>query len=145
MGLRIPTGVMEAVRQHLEGGYPNEACGALVGRPTDHSLQDVAGFRPLPNIIRDRPHDRYEIHPLDQLRVMREIEPQGLEIIGFVHSHPDHPARPSRFDTDRALEIHDSFNRYVVARVDGGQLVEARAFRLNEQAGEFEEEPLTLG
>ena len=141
----MSTRVMESIRQHLEGGYPNEACGALVGRPgPDQTPQAVVAFKPLPNTVRDRPHDRYEIDPLDQLRVMREIEPQGLEIIGYVHSHPDHPARPSRFDTDRALEIHDSFNRYVVARVDSGQLVEARAFRLNETAGQFEEEPLTL-
>jgi proteasome lid subunit RPN8/RPN11 len=128
---------MDQVRQHLEGGYPNEACGALIGR-TDDADRTVAEFRGMRNTITDRPWDRYALDPLEQLRVQKDAESRGLEIIGFAHSHPDHPAIPSRFDADRGW----SFYSYVVASVQKGTLREARSWRLDD-GGVFQEEPLT--
>ncbi len=128
---------MDQVRQHLEAGYPNEACGALIGQ-ADGADHTVAEFRGMRNIITDRPWDRYALDPLEQLRVQKDAEARGLEIIGFAHSHPDHPAIPSRFDADHGW----SFYSYVVASVQKGTLREARSWRLDD-AGVFQEEPLT--
>jgi proteasome lid subunit RPN8/RPN11 len=128
---------MDRMREHLEAGYPNEACGALIGRVDggDHQVDEFRGMR---NTITDRPWDRYALDPLEQLRVQKDAESRGLEIIGFAHSHPDHPPVPSRFDADHAW----SFYSYVVASVQKGSLREARSWRLDE-GGAFQEEPLT--
>jgi proteasome lid subunit RPN8/RPN11 len=128
---------MDQMREHLEAGYPNEACGALIGRADgdDHTVEEFRGMR---NTITDRPRDRYALDPLEQLRVQKDAESRGLEIIGFAHSHPDHPPVPSQFDAGHAW----SFYSYVVASVQKGTLQEARSWRLDE-GGVFQEEPLT--
>jgi proteasome lid subunit RPN8/RPN11 len=129
---------MDRMREHLEAGYPNEACGALIGRvdATDHVIAEFRGMR---NIIIDRPWDRYALDPLEQLRVQKDAEFRGLEIIGFAHSHPDHPPVPSRFDADHAW----TFYSYVVASVQKGTLREARSWRLDD-AKTFQEELLVV-
>ena len=129
---------MDQMRGHLELGYPNEACGALIGR-VDAVDHEVIEFRGMRNIITDRPWDRYALDPLEQLRVQKDAESRGLEIIGFAHSHPDHPPVPSRFDADHAW----SFYSYVVASVQNGVLREARSWRLDD-AKAFQEEPLLV-
>ncbi len=138
MTLRVPTAVMAELHRHLEAGYPNEACGALIGRaePDQH---EVLEFRPMRNVITDRPWDRYALDPLEQLRVQKDAEARGLEIIGFAHSHPDHPPVPSRFDEEHAWDFYS----YIVASIQQGKLVAARSWRLID--GTFSEEPLELG
>ena len=125
------------MRQHLEAGYPNEACGALLGRAAgdDHTVEEFRGMR---NTITDRPWDRYALDPLEQLQVQKDAESRGLEIIGFAHSHPDHPPVPSRFDAEHGW----SFYSYVVASVQQGILLQTRSWRLDD-GGVFQEEPLT--
>jgi proteasome lid subunit RPN8/RPN11 len=129
---------MDRMREHLEAGYPNEACGALIGKVTA-SDYEVAEFRGMRNVITDRPWDRYALDPLEQLRVQKDAEARGLEIIGFAHSHPEHPPIPSRFDADHAW----SFYSYVVASVEKGTLRQARSWRLDD-AKSFHEEPLLV-
>ncbi len=132
---------MDAVAQHLEAGYPNEACGALIGRAGDRTQPHQAlEFRPMRNTVTERPWDRYVLDPLEQLQVQKDAESRGLEIIGFVHSHPDHPPRPSQFDTEHAWPFYS----YVVAAVAQGKMAEARAWRLDEGTKTFREEPLTI-
>ena len=130
---------MGRMREHLEGGYPNEACGALLGRDEggDHEVVEFRGMR---NTIEDRPRDRYALDPLEQLRVQKDAEARGLEIIGFAHSHPDHPPIPSRFDSENAW----TFYSYVVASVQEGRFSEARSWRLGD-GQHFKEEPLVIG
>jgi proteasome lid subunit RPN8/RPN11 len=128
---------MTAVRAHLESGYPNEACGALVGRSEDEEYR-VVEFCPMRNTVTDRPWDRYTLDPLEQLRVQKDAESRGLEIIGFVHSHPDHPPVPSVFDTEHAWPFYS----YVVASVSRGRLVVAKSWRFDEAARQFREQPL---
>jgi proteasome lid subunit RPN8/RPN11 len=128
---------MDQMRQHLERGYPNEACGALLGRVADDA-HEVTEFRAMRNTIEDRPWDRYALDPLEQLRVQKDAEARGLEIIGFAHSHPDHPPVPSRFDAEHAW----TFYSYLVASVQKGKFAEARSWRLDD-GGVFREEPLT--
>ncbi|HEY0493592.1 MAG TPA: M67 family metallopeptidase, partial [Candidatus Dormibacteraeota bacterium] len=86
-----------------------------------------------------RPWDRYALDPLEQLQIQKEADSRGLEIIGFAHSHPDHPPRPSKFDEDHAW----SFYSYIVASVQKGNLVEARSWRLDD-GGAFQEELLQV-
>ena len=129
---------MDQMREHLEAGYPNEACGALIGR-VNAADREVAEFRGMRNVITDRPWDRYALDPLEQLRVQKDAESRGLEIIGFAHSHPDHPPIPSRFDAEHAW----SFYSYLVASVQNGMLRVARSWRLDD-ARVFQEESLEI-
>ena len=141
MTLRVRRPVMDAIGRHLEAGYPNEACGALIGRAGDGTRpHEALEFRPMRNTVQDRPWDRYILDPLEQLRVQKDAEARGLEIIGFVHSHPDHPPRPSEFDTEHAWPFYS----YIVASVAQGRMAEARAWRLDEGAKVFREESLSL-
>src|SRR5260370_41854253 len=80
--LRVPRSVMDRVRQHFEAGYPNEACGALIGRAdgADHAVEEFRGMR---NTITDRPWDRYALDPLEQLRVQKVAASGRREIVGF--------------------------------------------------------------
>jgi len=130
---------MAELRKHLEAGYPNEACGALIGRAGEET-REVVEFRPMRNTITDRPWDRYALDPLEQLRVQKDADARGLEIIGFAHSHPDHPAMPSKFDEDHAWDFYS----YIVASVQHGSLTEGRSWRLND-AKTFDEERLEIG
>jgi proteasome lid subunit RPN8/RPN11 len=129
---------MDRMREHLEQGYPNEACGALLGREDagDHRVVEFRGMR---NMIEDRPWDRYALDPLEQLRVQKDAEARGLEIVGFAHSHPNHPPIPSRFDAEHGW----TFYSYLVASVQDGTLTEARSWRLD-QGQRFQEEPLEI-
>ena len=128
---------MDQMRVHLERGYPNEACGALLGR-VDGDTHDVTEFRGMRNTVVDRPWDRYALDPLEQLQVQKDADARGLEIVGFAHSHPDHPPVPSRFDAEHGW----SFYSYVVASIQKGSMREARSWRLDSD-GAFQEEPLT--
>ena len=141
MSLRISRAVLGEIREHLEAGYPNEACGALIGRPGNGSgPRQALEFRGMRNTDTERPRHRYTVDPLEHLRVQRDAEARGLEIIAWVHSHPDNLARPSQFDTERGWPFYS----YVVTSVVRGTMAEARVFRLDEAKREFYEEPLEI-
>jgi proteasome lid subunit RPN8/RPN11 len=115
-----------ALRRHGEEGYPEESCGVLVGRFRDGGSVVVSAIR-CDNARRDSPRNRYAIDPQELVRIQREARGQELEIVGFYHSHPDHPAEWS--STDLA-EAHWVLCSYVITSVASGQAVGTRSFRL---------------
>lgn len=120
-------GVFPRMAGFAEGAYPFEGCGVLLGTTIG---QRVLVNRVLEgrNLVSDRRRDRYELDPRDILRAEREARDSGQEVIGFFHTHPDHPARPSQVDTDRAWPGY----HYVVISVSQGRLAAATAWRLVE-------------
>jgi proteasome lid subunit RPN8/RPN11 len=136
--MRLGPELMAELRGHAEQGYPHETCGIFLGRPGKEP--EALEFHPVPNVVTERTHDRYLIDPLTQLRIEKSAWSRGLEIVGFYHSHPDHPARPSQFDTEHAWP----FWTYVVVSVERGKLTQATAWQLNETARRFEEVPLEV-
>jgi len=123
----------ESLRRHGEEAYPFECCGALLGRLTDGGREVEAVVR-CSNTRVDRPQDRYSIDPKELLRLQQQADERGLEIVGFYHSHPDHPARWS--PTDLA-EAHWLGCSYVITSVEAGQATETCSFVL---AGATEDE-----
>jgi proteasome lid subunit RPN8/RPN11 len=121
-----------ALRCHGEGAYPEESCGVLVGRLRDGGAAVASAIR-CENIRRDSPRNRYAIDPKELVRIQREARVQGLEIVGFYHSHPDHPAEWSSTDLAEAYWVGCS---YVITRVANGRAEETRSFRLE---GSWEE------
>jgi proteasome lid subunit RPN8/RPN11 len=128
---------MQAIRAHGSEGYPHEICGIMVGPRGERTVTEAKRAR---NIVVDRARDRYEIDPRDHIRIQRETDAAGLDIVGYYHSHPDHPAQASRFDTERAWAGYV----YLIVAVDDGKPVDANAFIADIDGGPFRPEPLEL-
>ena len=131
--LTVSAAAYAALRQHGEEAYPEESCGVLAGRFPSEAFEGeaavvVSAFRCV-NARRDAPRSRYAIDPKELIGVQREIRERGLDIVGFYHSHPDHPAQWSATDLDEAYWVHCA---YVITSVEHGRAGEMRAFRLVE-------------
>jgi proteasome lid subunit RPN8/RPN11 len=116
------------LRQHGEETYPHECCGVLLGQVEDGSLRTVTSVARAGNTRTDSAHNRYNIDPKDLIRIQREGRERGEDIIGFYHSHPDHPAQWS--STDLA-EAHWFGCSYVITSVEKGKAALTNSFELN--------------
>jgi proteasome lid subunit RPN8/RPN11 len=108
--LTITSGVDAAIRIHGQETYPHECCGALVGR--DGVVADVVA---LPNTTEEGPRRRFMVRPSDYQLAERRATELGGDLLGFYHSHPDHPARPSQYDLDHAWPTF----AYIIVAVAG--------------------------
>ncbi|MDQ3139041.1 MAG: M67 family metallopeptidase [Gemmatimonadota bacterium] len=126
MTLRLPGPLAEEIRRHGEAAYPAECCGALVGR-IEGEAKAVVRLAPAVNRRTDDPH-RYLIAPDDLRRLEGETRAAGQEIVGFYHSHPDHPARPSPFDTEHAWPWYS----YLIVRIERGRSAELASWLLDD-------------
>jgi proteasome lid subunit RPN8/RPN11 len=135
--VKISGSAFDDIRSHAAEGYPDEICGILVG-PRGGEL--AASAHRARNTVLERSRDRYEIDPRDHIRIQREADATGLEIVGYYHSHPDHPAQASRFDTERAW----AGPVYVIVSVNDGHVEDANAFVAARDGGPFRSEPLEV-
>jgi proteasome lid subunit RPN8/RPN11 len=135
--VKIARKALAQVHEHASEGYPNEICGILVGPRGSSRVTDIRRAR---NTVTDRARDRYEIDPLDHIRVQRECDSNGLEIVGYYHSHPDQPAQASVFDAERSW----AGPFYLIVSVDGGKVVDANGFVAREDGGPFRAEPVEV-
>jgi len=133
--VKIAAAALEAIRSHGAEGYPHEICGILVGPRGDRTATEAKRAK---NIIVERARDRYEIDPRDHIRIQREADADGQDIVGYYHSHPDHPAQASRVDAERAWAGYV----YVIVSVAQGKPVDANAFVAEKDGGPFRPEPL---
>ncbi len=135
-GLMLGPGVTEAIRAHGRQAYPHECCGALLGR--DGVVTEAWA---LPNTTEDGPRHRFLVRPADYRAAEERAGRHGLDLLGFYHSHPDQPARPSRYDLDHAWPVFS----YVILSVAGGEPADVTSWRLSEDRATFEEERLIDG
>ena len=133
--LQLSAGVVEAIRAHGVETYPHECCGALIGRDAE-----VTSTVALPNITDEGPRRRFRVSDLDYLRVERAADAAGAELLGFYHSRPDHPARPSQYDLEHALP---NFS-YVIVSVLAGTADDMRSWKLRDDRSAFDEELLSV-
>ena len=125
--LKIERKLYDELRQHGEETYPHECCGVLLGQFADDGAHVVNSIARAGNTRTDSAHNRYNIDPRDLIRIQREARERGEDIIGFYHSHPDHPARWS--STDFA-EAHWFGCSYVITSVEKGKAVTTNSFEL---------------
>ncbi|MFN2582908.1 MAG: M67 family metallopeptidase [Candidatus Dormibacteria bacterium] len=116
-----------------DDAYPDEGCGVLVGRFNGDRAEIVAVTRGR-NLNTKRSRDRYVLDPADILEADREARARGMDIVGYWHSHPDHPARPSQFDTDHAWTDYV----YVICNTTADGTGDINAFTLVDDAAPFE-------
>jgi proteasome lid subunit RPN8/RPN11 len=124
--LTIPRKDYDSIRRHGEETYPHECCGVLLGQ-MDDDRRTVTSVARAGNTRTDSAHNRYNIDPRELVRIQREGRERGEDIVGFYHSHPDHPARWS--STDLA-EAHWFGCSYVITSVENGKAVLTNSFEL---------------
>jgi len=134
--LTIATSVEQAIRRHGEETYPHECCGALVGGG-GHVRTAVS----LPNTTEEGPRRRFLVRPSDYRLAEQRATELGDELLGFYHSHPDHPARPSQYDLDHAWPTF----AYVIVAVAGGRAGDMTVWFLKDDRSSFEEGDLHYG
>jgi proteasome lid subunit RPN8/RPN11 len=137
--VRIARAQADAIALQGREGYPFEICGVLLGE--GRTVRQVV---PVPNRETESPRIRYQIAPEDLFRIQRESREAGLEIVGFYHSHPDHPARPSETDRRIAAEGLSDGVIHVVLGVDGGVRTQATAWVFHDRDQAFAEEPFDI-
>ena len=142
----------ERIRLHGEQTYPNECCGALFGRDTSVEVElngenerplpsrEVLGIYPLVNRREDSPRNRFSLTAEDVREAERASHQHGLEVVGWYHSHPDHPARPSQYDQDHAWPWYS----YIIITVRKGAAEEMTSWRLSIDRSEFAPEPIEV-
>jgi proteasome lid subunit RPN8/RPN11 len=141
--LQMTRAVYDAIRAHGEENYPCECCGALLGRATPEGWR-VESLARAGNASADSAHNRYSIAPLELVRIERDARRHGLEIAGFYHSHPDHPAQWSAIDF---AEAHWLGCSYLITEVAQGKAALTNSFLLagpSEEEKRFEPESIRL-
>jgi proteasome lid subunit RPN8/RPN11 len=125
--LKITRELYEAIRQHGEDTYPNECCGVLLGR-ANGALRTVTSVDRATNTRTDSAGNRYNIDPKELIRIQRSCRERGEDIVGFYHSHPDHPAHWSSIDL---TEAHWFGCSYVITSVRKRRAMETNSFVLS--------------
>jgi len=155
MVLMIKEAHREAIRQHGARDYPGECCGVMLGE-VNGACKEVEEIVPLKNLrndparaqellpvddpTRETERNRFLLDPLDQLRVEKEARARGFQVLGYYHSHPDHPARPSVYDREHAWPWYS----YVIVSVERGVAKQLTCWVLAEDRGAFGPEELEV-
>jgi proteasome lid subunit RPN8/RPN11 len=142
--LQISYADYEALRAHGEETYPHECCGVLLGKNEPGAGNRVQQLVRAGNTRTDSAHNRYNIAPQELVKIQRQARGLGLDIVGFYHSHPDHPAQWS--PTDFA-EAHWLGCSYIITSVDNGKAVLTNSFLLSgttEEDKKFEDEAIEI-
>jgi len=134
--LTIARDVDAAIRAHGQQTYPHECCGALVGRG-----DAVSATVPLANTTEEGPRRRFLVRPSDYREAEKQASALGGELLGFYHSHPDHPARPSQYDLDHAWPTF----AYIIVAVAEGVARDMTVWYLKEDRSSFDEGTLHHG
>jgi proteasome lid subunit RPN8/RPN11 len=151
--LQITDELAERIRRHGAETFPHECCGALLGRDSATSEKasergetsadfprEVFGLFPLVNRRDDSPRNRFAVTADDVREAEKAARESGLEVIGWYHSHPDHPARPSEFDREHAWPWYS----YVIVSVMSGAPAEMTSWRLNDDRRDYSPEQIEI-
>ena len=139
MAIELRRQDLELMEQHGAEAYPNECCGVLLGKERD-GRKVVTDILPLNNARDDSPRNRFLILPEDFVQSDREARKRGVDILGFYHSHPDHPARPSEYDREHAWPWYT----YLILAVEKGAPREMTGWLLTEDRLKFLPEELAI-
>jgi proteasome lid subunit RPN8/RPN11 len=134
--VRFLPGVLAAVETEACRSYPHEACGILLGRAGDPSA--VLEAHACANVNAERSRDRYLIDPVQQLRIEKDARLRSLDVVGYYHSHPDHPSQASATDLEQSWEQLV----YLIVSVKEGRVADRRAWFRPLGAKAFEEAAL---
>jgi proteasome lid subunit RPN8/RPN11 len=147
--LKLSAEIAEKIRQHGAQTYPHECCGALLGRDLEATpgsagngeqapSREILVLFPLVNRRDDSPRNRFSVSSDDVRAAEKAARERGLDVVGWYHSHPDHPARPSQYDRDHAWPWYS----YIIVSVANGTPQDMTSWRLGDDRAEFANEEI---
>jgi proteasome lid subunit RPN8/RPN11 len=135
--LVLPDGLRRRIESEGEAAYPNECCGILIGRDVVEAgapRRMVDRLEPGTNVFEaDEQYHRFSIDPRQQMKAERAAEAEGKVVLGFYHSHPDHPARPSEYDREHGWPFYS----YVIVGIAKGRAADMTSWVLDERTNQF--------
>ncbi|HEY6580337.1 MAG TPA: M67 family metallopeptidase [Rubrobacter sp.] len=137
MPLKMGAGDVERIHEHAREAYPEECAGALVGMDSG-GVRIVVDVWQAENTHEDERSRRFLIEPLAVKRLEERAEEKDMGLLGFYHSHPDHPAEPSEYDREHAWPGYS----YVIASVSGENVEDMRSWTLRDDRSGYDEEPI---
>ncbi len=150
--LKMSAEIAQKIREHGAQGYPNECCGALLGRDADETsaattggglalpAREILALFPLVNRREDSPRNRFSVTAEDVRDSEKAAREKGLDVVGWYHSHPDHPARPSQYDREHAWPWYS----YIIVSVANGKPQEMTSWRLSDDRSEYACEEIAI-
>ena len=135
--LILSSEIAKGIRDYGARDYPNETCGAMLGIDNGEG-REIRALFPLTNRRDDSPRNRFSITADDFRAAERAAKQQGLELVGWYHSHPDHPARPSEYDREHAWPWYS----YVIVSVAAGEPRDMSSWQLTEDRSAFQPEEI---
>jgi proteasome lid subunit RPN8/RPN11 len=148
--LKMSADIAQKIRQHGADTYPHECCGALLGRDNVDGdtttvgvqlpLREVAALYPLINRRDDSPRNRFSVTAEDVREAEKAARDKNLDVVGWYHSHPDHPAKPSQYDREHAWPWYS----YVIVSVANGKPADMTSWRLNDDRSDYACEDITI-
>lgn len=136
--------VAQIEREGVEA-YPNECCGAILGKDVakgDKTQRIVHRLEPLKNSFEaEEQFHRFSLSPKDLMRVEKQASDEKMSVLGFYHSHPDHPARPSEYDRTHGWPFYS----YVIIAITKGKPADLTSWQLDDVTEQFRSEEITRG
>jgi proteasome lid subunit RPN8/RPN11 len=127
------------IAAHGEADYPYECCGLLLGSFTADGVKVISETYPISNAREDQAkRNRFLIRPEELMQGERSAAAHGLDVVGFYHSHPDHPAVPSHYDLEHAWPLYS----YIVVSVKAGAAQDLRSWEMQADRSRFNEEEI---
>ena len=137
--LKLSEDLAGRIRAHGVETYPYECCGAILGRDGEgDGAREVRDLMPLANRRDDSPRNRFEVTAEDVRLAEKTARGQKLELIGWYHSHPDAPARPSEYDREHAWPWYS----YIIVSVQSGQPRDMNSWRLRDDRSDYDSEAI---
>jgi proteasome lid subunit RPN8/RPN11 len=149
--LKMSAEIAQQIRQHGMQTYPHECCGALLGRDdvdgevitpggVQLPLREIMALFPMTNRREDSAHNRFSVTAEDVRDAEKAAREKKLDVVGWYHSHPDHPARPSQYDREHAWPWYS----YVIVSVANGKPAEMTSWRLSDDRSEYACEEIAI-
>ena len=130
-----------AIREHGQRAYPHECCGFMLGRD-ENGQRHIAKVVPAMNDRGEEElHNRFTITPEAFMAADKTARAENLDVLGFYHSHPDAPARPSQYDLDHAWPIYS----YVIVAIEEGNAANMTSWVLRDDRSQFDEQVIEVG
>ena len=128
---------LDEIREHGERDYPFECCGLMLGRFESRDRKAVVETYPISNAREEEAkRNRFLIRPEELMRGEKHARKQGLDVVGFYHSHPDDRAVPSQYDLEHAWPTYS----YIVVSIEKGRAVDLRSWEMEPDRSKFNEE-----
>lgn len=131
----------DEIAAHGERDYPHECCGLLLGSFADGGVKVISEVYPISNAREEEAkRNRFLIRPEELMRGERYAQAHDLEVVGFYHSHPDHPAVPSQYDLEHAWPVYS----YIVVSIVKGAAADLRSWEMATDRSRFTEEEICV-